>query len=234
MNSKWTVALLALAAWSLVGCPSGGDDGAGAGDKATAGAAKSTAPYRAGRIRLDDKTIPVDPNVHHVAEMDLYIACKRVVADAAESDAADQPPLCYGADKRATPPKSLRIEHRESMPSGDGITYLRELNESAHFIVDKSGAIYQSLDLVWPVRRAGAIRADELRVLSGSATGHQALFAALAEMYPDLRVDIVAAPTLPPDHKLKPRPTSKPRPTPPPEPKTPAPAPAAVPAKAAP
>ena len=149
-------------------------------------------PYLAGRIRIADKALKVAPTVGHTPQMDLFIQCKIDAEKRTEAGAADTNP-CYDPTPRATF-TTVRVEHHEGMTGGKAMGLLRPTNEGTHFIVDQTGSLYQTLDLAYAVRRAGAVRPDEVRVLSGNTDAHETLVAALKTLQPTLKVEVVEAP----------------------------------------
>ncbi len=165
---------------SLAGCPGEGGD---------------AEPYREGRIRIANKAIPVVPFVGATPQMDLFVQCKMAADQRREAGEADAVP-CYEPEPRAAF-AAVRVEHREGMTTGQAMGLLRPDNEASHFIVDRSGSLYQTLDLAYAARRAGAPRPNEVRVLSGNQRGHDTLVAALKSLRPALTVEVVEAPAAP-------------------------------------
>jgi hypothetical protein len=156
---------------------------------------------QAGEIHDGGQRHRVTPFVLHPHEMDLRVGCL-VQRDQARKAGGEVAPLCFDEDRRPTPPKKIRVEYRMGMRSSEAISGLAASGEAAHFLVEATGSIYQVLDLAHDGRRAGAIQADEIRVMSGNTGGSNTLIAALHGHYGPLPVQLVDAPK----HQAPPRP----------------------------
>ena len=147
-----------------------------------------TAP-RNGSVRFDDAWLKVGPFVAHQAQMDLATSCLNQ-REAALAKGATEVVLCYDRLKRDRGViRTLRVE--TGYPAmRDAVKRLRDRNESAHFVIERSGSLYQILDIVYPIRRDESYRADEIRVLATGAEGAkhaEALLADLRQHFPGLQ-----------------------------------------------
>ena len=180
-------ATLALAACKEYGPPK---SGAGKPSRAeaepqgpgvpTAGDAKL-----AGRVRMGNKQWPVRTFIGHDAKMDLRIHCltaRDAAQKSAEGDAnAPKPELCFDP-KMVAKISRVRVETAKGATGGQLIRTLRSRNEAAHFMVERSGSLYQLLDMGLSPRRAGKIQRGEVRIVSANTSGQARLVASLVEL----------------------------------------------------
>lgn len=182
-------------------------DSSGAASEGAAETESGTAPAPRleGEVFAAGGRQRVLPFITHPPDMDLRNQCRHAVDDAkkaieAGNAAAKVPPLCFDREVRpldALSLKVLRLEHRAGMTTPEAMAILRTGGDGAHFLVEATGSIYQTLDLAYAARRGDVPRRDEVRVLSGSAAGHAKLVAALTGLYPALKVHEVVAPPKP-------------------------------------
>jgi hypothetical protein len=141
-----------------------------------------------GAVRFDDAWLKVGPFIAHQAQMDLATACLNQREDALAKGATDVV-LCYDRLKRDRGViRTIRVETGFTAMR-DAIKRLRDRNESAHFVIERSGSLYQILDIVYPARRDEAYRADEIRVLATGADAQKhvaALLEGLRQHFPGL------------------------------------------------
>jgi hypothetical protein len=181
---------IALSA-ALLALHCGRDDGA-APTAPAADAAPAPGPTR-GAVRFDDAWLPVTPLVAHQGRMDLATQCL-VRRDDAAAAGQGEIPLCYERAKRDRAAlRTLRVEvGRASLR--EVVAALRGADESAHFLVERSGSIYQVLDLVHGVRRDEVYRTEEIRVAAAGpdARKHvEDLVAELQRLFPGLEINYV-------------------------------------------
>lgn len=196
------MALCALVAVAVAGLFACSDKGVPAGGDALAPKAaesvKKAGPRSRSFIRNADVNLPADVMIGHDARNDLFVGCLQLRDAAAKADAGGPPAaLCYDPTPRSAL-KSVRVEYHAEQSFADAIAVLRKGPEAAHFIVERTGSIYQVLDLAYAPRRAGAYQAGEIRILSGSTEGHERLVAALKTQFEALTVEVLAA-AAPPD-----------------------------------
>ncbi len=205
------VGLMALGL--MTGCKQRGPDpDAGAATKGRA--VKTVAPSYGvptrgpsslpGQIRMSDKQWPSAAFVGHDARMDLQTVCRKAI-DLAKKKAEKEPglpipPLCFDA-KPHNRVRQIRVEFEAGARAGNMIGTLRTRSEAAHFMVERSGSVYQLLDLAYSPRRAGAYQAGEVRVLSARATTHKKLVGALTKLLGKVPVTEVATSFKPPGTK---------------------------------
>jgi hypothetical protein len=153
------------------------------------------ATYRAGRVHFGGRQLAVVPFIAHPPEMDLRVAC---LSNRDRARQAGQPevPLCFG-DNARTALRTLRIEESPGLGAPEAIRRLAAANDSAHFVVEPSGSMYQVLDLAYAPRRAGAVQAGEIRVISGDPAAQAVLRDALTTAIDGLEVEVVSAPGRP-------------------------------------
>lgn len=196
--SSLLLALAALAA--LAACRPDSNppppSSAASGPKVT----KPTPPRLDGEIFVADARKRVAPFVMHAPQMDLFVAC-RMLQDEERKKGVEDPSLCYDPQRRTSFAR-LRVEHTGSLTAGNSIGHLRERGEGAHFLVERTGSMYQLLDLAHAARRGGALRGGEVRILSGSDEGAALLVDAILSLYPDLDVQHVTWPVAEPDAAL--------------------------------
>lgn len=183
----------------MVSMASGCGERAPAGPEvASADAAKAPArPARAdGLVLVDDRQEPVAPFVMHDPHLDLFVRCQ-MKRDGAKKEGRTVP-LCFDATRRQT--DGLKVLRVERAP-GDLGAVLRRLaasDEGAHFVVERTGTLHQVLDLAYTARRDGALRPDEVRVVTCHESAWQKLADALKALFPGLRVEVTDLPA-PPD-----------------------------------
>jgi hypothetical protein len=155
----------------------------------SSGGSEETSVYKEGRLRVADRALPVVSFIGHMTAMDLVRACQ-MATDARKKAGDADATLCF---ERGTnvPLKTVRIEHREGMLGSASIQGLASVAEGAHFIIEPTGSVYQTMDLAHAVRRGATYRPGEIRVVSGSLRGHGRLLEALAEHWPTLVVEEV-------------------------------------------
>lgn len=144
-----------------------------------------------GQILFADSWTKVAPPVLHDAKMDLATRCRLLQGEARGH--GSEIPLCFSPARR-TPQAitTLHVERDEALPRA--MQRLTKDNEGAHFVIDRSGGIYQVLDLAHAARRAGAYQEGEIRVVACHAESEKALVAALHALYPAATVTIVPPP----------------------------------------
>lgn len=162
-------------------------DATTADDAAASGAPKKRMP---GVVRWNDETVPFGTLVLHNPDTDLRTQCRLLRDD--EVKAGKPSALCYDEAPRArTAVKTIRVEHGTARV-GAVFAMLRGKHEGAHFLVERDGAAYQLLDMVFAARRDGAPRPEEIRVLSMAPEADQAFVAALKVLFPE--ADVVKVP----------------------------------------
>jgi len=142
--------------------------------------------YKEGELHFADKRLRVVPFVMRTPEMDLFVAC-RLAMDARVQAGAEPGELCYDPEKREAFSEVL-IQEVSEATVGTLMGILGSRREGAHFLVEKTGTMYQVLDMAYGPRREGQVRREEVRVLSGSAEGTEKLLALLREHFPDFKV----------------------------------------------
>ena len=140
-------------------------------------AAKPAAPRLEGELLRGDKRLRVEPFVMHRPQMDLKVACL-LMQDAEKEAGRQAPPLCYDAKARKDI-KAVRLESMDGATVAEMTRYLRVRGEAAHFLVERTGTIYQVLDLAYAPRREAVYQPTEVRILSGSPEGTERLLRAL-------------------------------------------------------
>jgi hypothetical protein len=172
----------------------GRDEGPAAGTPSpdATGVARPSDPMK-GAVRFDDAWLPVAPFVAHQGRMDLATQCL-VRRDDAIAAGQGEIPLCYERAKRERAAiKTLRVElGRPSLR--EVVAALRGSDESAHFLVERSGSIYQVLDLVHGVRRDEVYRTDEIRIASAGPNAREnaaGLVSDLERLFPGLKTNYV-------------------------------------------
>jgi len=171
-------ALLTALALGLAAC--GGGKGAPAGGDAAGSTARPV-----GQVRNADQWVPVSAQVLHDAKMDLAVRC-RLMRDEAKAKGSERP-LCF--DQAAKPERkvtTIALGHAANLTAA--MHALTEADEGVHFVVDKSGGIYQVLDLAFVARHGGAYPEGEVRVIGCEEPGTKALIAALQALYPGAAV----------------------------------------------
>lgn len=148
-----------------------------------------TTPRMDGKLRVKDQWVDVPPLILHDGKMDLFVRCK-VMQEEATKAGREVPPLCY--DPTPRPPEEIdviRVERWLSLPVA--MRYLQGEAEGTHFLVERSGSTYQMLDLVYPVRRAGAFLRGEIRVVATDEKKGATITQTLRALYPKARVEEV-------------------------------------------
>ena len=139
-----------------------------------------------GELHFSGQRLRVEPFVMRTPEMDLFVACR--LAKEAREQAGEAPiALCYEPNKRASFSEVL-VEEIPGSTAGVQMRILSSRNEGAHFLVEKTGTIYQILDMAYGPRREGQVRGEEVRVLSGSAEGTENLLKLLREHFSGFKV----------------------------------------------
>ena len=157
---------------------------------------------RDGKIRIEDAWQPIEPLIIHEAKMDLVVAC-RLACDEAKRAGHDMP-LCYDETKRGKGyVRVIRVEHHPGT-TANAMHALGMAAEGAHFLVERTGGRFQTLDLSYSARREGASRRDEIRIVACDGEKPRAseaevapLVRELQALYPAARVETVDAPTMP-------------------------------------
>lgn len=149
--------------------------------------ASRTDPELKGTVRIADQSLRVRPFVSHDPHSDLKTNCLKAFDDAKKMD-DKKALLCYDRDKRlhAT---SLRIERYDAKGFEVAREVMAKRNEGAHFLLRASGSLYQILDLAHAARRDGALRPEEIRVLSAYPEKEKHLFEELKYYLPELTVE---------------------------------------------
>jgi hypothetical protein len=140
-----------------------------------------------GRVRLNDVWLELAPLVAHDAKMDLRTRC-RIAQDEAKEAGRPVPPLCFEdrvRDREAI--VTVRVERWPSLPVA--IRTLTATAEGAHFVIERTGSVHQTLDLAFAARRQGEVRPGEIRILAAEATAGAALAEALVGLFPGARVE---------------------------------------------
>ena len=183
---RLAVALIML----LIACSPAGD-APPEGAEVTKKRAKK-GPRLEGEIHAARQRKRVRPFILHQPSLDLRVQCLTHRDKLAE--VGKTAPLCFDEAERVveTTVTTLRVEHQEGLRIAKALSRLSALDEAAHFVVDDGGTPYQLLDLALAGRRDGRYLADELRILSGNASGDAKLIAALKQLYPKLTVTRVA------------------------------------------
>ena len=96
--------------------------------------------------------------------------------------------LCYDKKKRSKA-SVLRIETYDVKGFEKARDAMAKKSEGAHFLIRQSGSIYQVLDLAYTTRRDGALRPDEIRVLSAFPEKEELLYQELKHYMPALTLD---------------------------------------------
>ncbi len=174
---------------ALVGCSSPAP--APAPVRAADANQSSATAYRAGRVHFGGRQLAVVPFIGHQPEMDLRVQCL-AIRDNARRSGQPEVPLCFGDSPREAV-RSLRLERTAETGVGQIIRRLAASNDSAHFIVEPSGSIYQILDLSFAPRRGGALQPGEIRVIAADPEGLAALRDALTMAIDGLVVEDVPA-----------------------------------------
>ncbi|MCB9727687.1 MAG: hypothetical protein H6746_04270 [Deltaproteobacteria bacterium] len=201
------IALLVLASGALAGCPDTRPPEAPAAPDAAAAAPE--AAYLAGRVHFGGRQLAVVPFIAHPPEMDLRVQCLSM-RDRLRSQGQPTGPLCFDETPRQAV-RTLRIEAVPGVSGRQTIARLAAANDSAHFIIEPSGSIYQILDLAYAPRRGGAVQPGEIRVISADPAATERLRAALTGAISGLGVDAVAAQP-PPGEVAAPAPPAPPAP----------------------
>lgn len=146
-------------------------------------------PYKEGRLHVADRALPVVPFIGHMTSMDQARACQMAADVRQKAGEADATP-CFQQDANL-PLRTVRIEHREGTRGDAFVQRLAALQEGAHFIIEPTGSVYQTMNLSHAVRRDAMYRVGEVRVLSGGLRGHVRLMEALKTHWPDLTMEEV-------------------------------------------
>ena len=162
-----------------------------------------------GELHVGGNRHRVAPFVFHPHEMDLRVH-GLVERDKARKEGRAVAPLAFDEDRRAAPPKKIRVEYKMGVRVADSLRVLNTQGEAAHFLVEPTGSIYQVLDLAHAARRDGELRRDEIRVMSGNTGGTDTLVAALSTYYGALSVERAEFPPLPPPPPASPSPSIAP------------------------
>ena len=149
----------------------------------------------------------VAPLILHPAPMDFRVGCL-VDRDHARKRGDEPRPLCFDEDRRAAPPSKLRIEYRLGLPVSESMQRLNSAGEAAHFVVEATGSLYQVLDLSHAVYRDGALRPDEIRILSGNTGGSDVLTELLRSYYGTLDIEQIEIPPVASAEAADPAPTA--------------------------
>lgn len=175
----------------------------------------SAATYRAGRVHFGGRQLAVVPFIAHPPEMDLRVQCL-TNRDRARQAGQPEIPLCFGDGERSAL-RTLRIEESPGLGAPEAIRRLAAANDSAHFIVEPSGSVYQILDLAYAPRRGGTIQAGEIRVISGDPVAQAVIRDALTTAIDGLTVEVISAPGRPAAPALAPADAAAPAPVKPSE-----------------
>ena len=140
-----------------------------------------------GTIRIANQSLRVAPFVSHDPHSDLFTNCQKAADDLKKSGQKDVT-LCYDKTPRQTM-TTVRIESYDRKGFEKDRAEMAEKNESTHFIIRSSGSIYQVLDLAYATRRDGAVRANEIRVLSAFPDKETMLFTELKGYLTDLTLE---------------------------------------------
>jgi hypothetical protein len=140
-----------------------------------------------GTIRIANQSLRVAPFVSHDPHSDLFTNCQKAADDLKKSGQKDVT-LCYDKTPRQTM-TTVRIESYDRKGFEKARAEMAEKNESTHFIIRSSGSIYQVLDLAYATRRDGAVRANEIRVLSAFPDKETMLFTELKGYLPNLTME---------------------------------------------
>jgi len=138
-----------------------------------------------GQVRVADRWTKVAPLVLHDAKMDLATRCL-LLRDEAKGKGQDLP-LCYDPHKR--PERvitSILVEREDGM--APAMQRLTRADEGVHFVIDRTGGIYQVLDLALVARRAGLYPEGEIRIIACEKAGEDALVRALQALHPGATV----------------------------------------------
>ena len=151
-------------------------------------ASEPTEPAR-GSLRFGDAMHPISVFVAHDPMFDLKVQCRRYRDQQIKAGVADAL-LCYDEKPRKAFSR-IRVEHHPKQTMALAMQRLRSGAEAAHLVVERTGSLYQLLDLGFAPWRDGSYRGDEIRVLSGNEQGHQALLAALRKRWSPLEVEVL-------------------------------------------
>lgn len=158
---------------------------------ADATAATSADVHLDGQVRRDDKWLAVAPVVYHDAKMDLVTRCL-LLRDEARTHGREAP-LCYAPTRR--PERvvtTIAVERDQDMARA--MMRLTGQDEGVHFVIDKTGAIYQLLDLAYVARHANDYPEGEVRIIACDPKSEAALVEALRGLYPAAQVVTTEAP----------------------------------------
>lgn len=177
--------LPAIALVGLLSACGGAKENASA--DASAPEVKVAVPRLEGEVRQSDRWVKVLPLILHDAKMDLATRC--LLLRDKRREEGKEAPVCYERSRGGQAVTRIHVIRDKSLPVA--MARLTEASEAVHFTVDKSGAIYQILDLDFAPRRESAYRPDEVGVVSCDAAGEAALLAALQVLYPEAKVETV-------------------------------------------
>ena len=185
-------ALALLAVATSAGCGSCGEPAppAPAPPGPTQAKAAPAGPRLEGNIIIGDVRQRVLPFIGRSADLDLFVQCRQQFEDKAKAGGGPVH-LCYDATPRTNEYRVARIEHVEGQKGGRSMRALAAAYEGMHFLVERSGSLYQTLDLAYAARRDGKYRRDEIRIVSGNRAAHERLREALLGIFPGLRVEVV-------------------------------------------
>ena len=167
----------------------------------------------AGRVRMGNKQWPVRVFIGHDAKMDLRVHClsarDAAKKEAGEGSGSSKPPLCFDPNMVKKLDR-IRVEFAKGATGGQMMRTLRARNEAAHFMVERTGSLYQVLDMGLSPRRADAIQRGELRIVSASKSGQARLVESLGELLgkiPVVEANLTLAEPTPPPKAAVPTPT---------------------------
>ncbi len=193
MCSLWPL-LFALSGSVLIGgC--GEREGAGGADRPTDPAAPPAiapvdpkGPFQEGLVSLAGQGVKVRPFIGHQPQLNLEGHCLSR-RDEEKGKGEEPAPLCFDEAKRgADALHTLRVEFAPGLSVGQAMHLMKATAEGAHFLIERTGSIYQVLDLQYAPRRGDEYAKGEVRVFSGSKEGHERLVRALTTRFPALKV----------------------------------------------
>lgn len=173
---------VALACALTAACSGRGDDPTHTPDVA---APSADAQRLEGQVRIADRWEKVAPLVLHDGKMDLATRC-RILRDEAKGKGEDVP-LCYDTNRRPER-RVTTITVERDLGLARAMRRLTARSEGVHFLVDRSGAIYQVLDLAYAPRHDGAYPEGEVRIVACNADAERALIDALRALFPEAKV----------------------------------------------
>lgn len=174
----------ALAALLLAACSG---DKKGEADGAGAPSPERPRPT-GGLVRVADQWVDVAAKVLHDPKMDLVTRC-RLARDEAKARGLEAP-LCFDEAAGAKGARTItRIAVELDQNMARAMRRLTAKNEAAHFVVEKTGGIYQVLDLAYAPRHGESYAHQEVRVIACHEDSRKELVEALVALYPDAKVE---------------------------------------------